>query len=79
MKLHTDGTLEGTPDELNDYMKLKQSEPTRLCNWPPHGASQGISQASEALRKLDGRYSMGYSTNVTSQAQYDVNANKTSV
>lgn len=34
MKLHPDGTVEGTPEEIAAYMRLKQ--PQNLCNWPPY-------------------------------------------
>ncbi|MNC09886.1 hypothetical protein D3C75_575170 [compost metagenome] len=71
MKLHTDDTLEGTPEELAAYMSLKQPEGARLCNWPPFVTDKTQSGATGIATgtKYPGEGTI-YTT-VPSQARYD--------
>jgi hypothetical protein len=79
MKLHPDGTLEGTPEEIMKYqllkpMTVKPLGPATSISSPLSGIAQGISQSAEALKRLDERYpgaaSGPYTTSVPSQAHY---------
>ncbi|MBW4083516.1 hypothetical protein [Paenibacillus sp. S150] len=48
MKIHKDGTLEGTPEELATYMRIKEttsSGGTFTRNYDPHGYQKFATQA----------------------------------
>ncbi|MNH83825.1 hypothetical protein D3C73_362300 [compost metagenome] len=42
MKLHKDGTVEGTPQEIAEYNRLSNQANPALCNWPPYKQGKGF-------------------------------------
>ncbi|KWX79928.1 hypothetical protein [Paenibacillus jilunlii] len=72
MKLHTDGTVEGTPEEIMKYQQLKP------IGVKPLGPATSIGKpVGDSMRYLaDGTT---YVSGQQSQANYDVNAKTTTV
>lgn len=72
MKLHPDGTLEGTPEELAAFMRLKEQKPAATGgNWPPFVTDKTQSGATGIATGAKVSYA---STLQSLDRQYDANA-----
>lgn len=62
MKLHKDGTVEGTPEEIAEYNRLVNNMAPRLCNWPPYTLKPEITSGGiqSAMTSMDQQRAYGH-------------------
>lgn len=56
MKLHKDGTVEGTPSEIAEYNKLQMEKKEQFKVIPPTGVNPNEHQTEITSAKVDARY-----------------------